>query len=65
MQRRAIISLLASLALAPIASGNSLAQEEPVTLRIASAFDQNTDMMVAAQRFADLVKERSEGSIDV
>jgi len=65
MQRRAIISLLASLALAPIASGNSLAQEEPVTLCIASAFDQNTDMMVAAQRFADLVKERSEGSIDV
>lgn len=40
------------------------AQDKPVTLRIASAFDQGTDMMQAAKRFADLVKERSGGSID-
>jgi len=65
MQRRAIIGLLACLVLAPIASGMSFAQDSAVTLRVASAFDLNTDMMKAAQRFADLVKERSKGSIGV
>src|SRR4051812_5739697 len=41
------------------------AQDKQVTLRLASAFDQSTDMLKAATRFGELVKERSKGSIDV
>ncbi len=41
------------------------AQDRPVTLRLASAFDEKTDMMQAAKRFADLAKERSGGTVDV
>lgn len=48
-----------------MAGAAAQAQEKNVTLRIASAFDQNTDMMLAARRFGELVKERSGGTIDV
>jgi tripartite ATP-independent transporter DctP family solute receptor len=64
MQRRTILGVAAALALS-LAAGRADAQDKPVTIRIASAFDQTTDMMQAAKRFADLVKERSGGSIDV
>ena len=37
-------------------AGRADAQDKPVTIRIASAFDQTTDMMQAAKRFADLVE---------
>ena len=46
-------------------AGVAAAQDKPVTIRIASAFDQATDMMKAAQRFGELVKQRSNGTIDV
>jgi len=64
MMTRILAALVAVLTLGG-ASGTALAQDKKVTLRIASAFDQNTDMMQAAKRFGDLVKERSGGSIDV
>lgn len=57
-------ALVAALLLAGVVPAVK-AQDKKVTLRIASAFDQNTDMMKAARRFGDLVKERSGGSIDV
>jgi tripartite ATP-independent transporter DctP family solute receptor len=64
MHRRTFLGVAAALALS-FAAGSADAQDKPVTIRIASAFDQTTDMMQAAKRFADLVKERSGGSIDV
>jgi TRAP-type transport system periplasmic protein len=63
--RRALLLGFAALAIAVALVSPVVPQERPVTLRIASAFDQATDMMQAAKRFADLVKERSKGSIDV
>jgi tripartite ATP-independent transporter DctP family solute receptor len=65
MQRRTVFTLLGGLALGVLSAGQGFAQDKPVTIRIASAFEQSTDMMQAAKRFADLVKERSKGSIDV
>ncbi|HYF56409.1 MAG TPA: TRAP transporter substrate-binding protein [Salinarimonas sp.] len=65
MQRRTLLGLLGGLALGVLAASPGYAQGKPVTIRIASAFEQSTDMMQAAKRFADLVKERSKGSIDV
>jgi tripartite ATP-independent transporter DctP family solute receptor len=56
-----------ALAAAPVlvlASG-AVAQDKPVTLRMASAFDEKTDMMQAAKRLADLMKERTAGSVDI
>ena len=41
------------------------AQDKPVILRLASAFDEKTDMIRAAKRFADLVKERTGGTVDI
>ena len=64
MMTRILAALVAVVTLGG-ASGTAVAQDKKVTLRIASAFDQNTDMMQAAKRFGDLVKERSGGSIDV
>jgi TRAP-type transport system periplasmic protein len=61
MLRRTILGWTAALAL----TGVVQAQDRPVTLRMASAFDQSTDMMQAAKRFADLARERSGGSIDI
>lgn len=44
---------------------NVMAQDRSVTLRLASAFDEKTDMMQAAKKLADLVKERSGGTVDI
>jgi TRAP-type transport system periplasmic protein len=41
------------------------AQDKKVTLRIASAFNENTDMMQAAKRFGELVAQKSGGSVEV
>src|SRR5215204_4950820 len=41
------------------------AQDKPVILRLASAFDEKTDMIQAAKRFADLVKERTGRTVDI
>lgn len=41
------------------------AQDKKVTLRIASAFNDSTDMMQAAKRFGELVAQKSGGSIEV
>jgi TRAP-type C4-dicarboxylate transport system substrate-binding protein len=40
----------------------AIAQDRPVTLRLASAFDEKTDMMQAAKKLADLMKERTGGT---
>lgn len=64
MKGRYWARLALGLALAAVVSTAS-AQDKSVTLRIASAFDAATDMMVAARRFGDLVKERSKGTIEV
>src|SRR6476620_10384399 len=63
MLRRTLLGLMGGFALA--AASPALAQDKPVTIRLASAFDQGTDMMRAAQKFADLVRERSKGSMEV
>src|SRR3954470_14531946 len=66
MDRRSFSrNLLCAAALVLLAPSGAQAQDKQVTLRLASAFDQSTDMLKAATRFADLVKERSKGSIDV
>jgi TRAP-type transport system periplasmic protein len=65
MLRRSALGLLGCFAFGLATPATSLAQEKPVTIRVASAFDLSTDMMQAAKRFADLVKDRSKGSIDV
>jgi TRAP-type transport system periplasmic protein len=59
-----IVAALATLAVVAVAA-TAAAQDRKVTLRIASAFNESTDMMLAAKRFGDLVRERSGGSIDV
>jgi TRAP-type transport system periplasmic protein len=59
-----IVAALATVALVAVATA-AAAQDRKVTLRIASAFNEGTDMMQAAKRFGDLVRERSGGSIDV
>ncbi|MFC7396401.1 TRAP transporter substrate-binding protein [Chelatococcus sp. GCM10030263] len=64
MLRRIFLGLIGSCALG-LAAGPTIAQDKVVTIRLASAFDQGTDMMRAAKRFADLVNERSKGAIDV
>jgi tripartite ATP-independent transporter DctP family solute receptor len=63
MRRRTLLVLAAGLTLA--AAPPALAQDKPATIRIASAFEQTTDMMRAAARFAELAKQRSGGTIDV
>jgi len=61
-QRGAFIAAAAALALcAPYAA----AQERAVTLRLASAFDEKTDMIQAARKLADLMKERTGGTVDI
>jgi tripartite ATP-independent transporter DctP family solute receptor len=65
MHRRNLLGLMGCLAICAAAPSSSFAQDKAVTIRVASAFEQSTDMMKAAQKFADLVKERSKGSIDV
>ncbi|RDI50491.1 TRAP transporter substrate-binding protein [Microvirga subterranea] len=65
MLRRAALGLLGCLSLTVVAPALSFAQDKKVTIRIASAFEQTTDMMQAAKRFADLVKERSQDNIEV
>jgi TRAP-type transport system periplasmic protein len=65
MLRRSALKLLGYLTLGALSPELSLAQDKAVTIRVASAFEQSTDMMQAAKRFADVVKERSKGSIDV
>jgi TRAP-type transport system periplasmic protein len=66
MQRRTTLGLLtlAAISLA-LAAPASLAQDKKVTLRLASAFDQATDMMKSARRFGELVQAKSNGSIEV
>jgi TRAP-type transport system periplasmic protein len=59
--RRVVLSAAAALVL----TGDAMAQDKPVTLRLASAFDEKTDMMQAAKRLADTLRERTGGSIDV
>jgi tripartite ATP-independent transporter DctP family solute receptor len=58
------IALSAAAAVLLFASG-AAAQDKPVTLRLASAFDEKTDMMQAAKKLADLVRERTGGSVDI
>jgi TRAP-type transport system periplasmic protein len=65
MLRRKFVGLVGGLTLSLLAAAPALSQSKPVTIRIASAFDQGTDMMQAAKRFGDIVKERSKGAIDV
>lgn len=59
--RRAALFAAALLATTTAAT----AQDRPVTLRLASAFDEKTDMMQAAKKLADLMKERSGGTVDI
>ncbi|WP_309084943.1 TRAP transporter substrate-binding protein [Chelativorans sp.] len=52
---------LAATALASIAQ----VQAADVTIRVASAFNDGTDMIRAAMRFGEIVEEKSGGAIDV
>src|SRR5215204_144982 len=61
-QRGAFIAAAAGLALC---AGQAVAQERAVTLRLASAFDEKTDMIQAAKKLADLMKERTGGTVDI
>jgi len=58
------LTAFAAIALVALASTGN-AQDRKVTLRIASAFNEDTDMMQAAKRFGELVRERSGGTIEV
>lgn len=59
------VILVVSIGLVGAAGTNETSAEKEVTLRIASAFEQNTSMLRAAQRFSELVQQRSNGSIKV
>ena len=61
-QRGAFIAAAAGLALC---ATHAVAQERAVTLRLASAFDEKTDMIQAAKKLADLMKERTGGTVDI
>ncbi|MFL5112943.1 MAG: TRAP transporter substrate-binding protein [Microvirga sp.] len=61
-QRGAFIAAAAGLALCATLAA---AQERTVTLRLASAFDEKTDMIQAAKKLADLMKERTGGTVDI
>src|SRR5918998_304257 len=56
---------LCAAATVVLLTGGAIAQDKAVTLRLASAFDEKTDMMQAAKRLADLLKERTGGSVDI
>lgn len=61
--RKTIAALAAGAASLLAASTAALAQD--VTIQIASAFNEDTDMMKAAKKFGELVQERSDGAIEV
>jgi TRAP-type transport system periplasmic protein len=61
-QRGAFMAAAAALALS---ATHAAAQERAVTLRLASAFDEKTDMIQAARKLADLMKERTGGTVDI
>src|SRR3954451_12609912 len=61
-QRGAFIAAAAGLALC---ATQTVAQERAVTLRLAGAFDEKTDMIQAARKLADLMKERTGGTVDI
>src|SRR5215211_3021407 len=61
-QRGAFMAAAAGLALC---ATHAVAQERAVTLRLASAFDEKTDMIQAARKLADLMKERTGGTVDI
>ncbi len=60
---KTIAALFAGAASLVAVSTAALAQD--VTIQIASAFTEDTDMMKAAKRFGELVEERSNGEIEV
>jgi TRAP-type transport system periplasmic protein len=64
MPHRQFFALAAAVTLG-LGSLSTPAVAQVTTLRIASAFDLTTDMMQAAKKFGDLVRERSAGAIDV
>lgn len=59
------LCLIAATTLLAAAVVPAAAQEKKVTLRIASAFTDGTDMIKAAQRFGELVRQKSGGSVEV
>jgi TRAP-type transport system periplasmic protein len=61
-RRACVIAAAVTLAGATLPAA---AQDKKVTLRIASAFNESTDMMQAAKRFGELVSQKSGGSIEV
>ena len=61
-QRGAVMAAAAGIALC---ATHAAAQERAVTLRLASAFDEKTDMIQAARKLADLMKERTGGTVDI
>src|SRR5215218_3584856 len=61
-QRGAFMAAAAGLALCATFAA---AQERAVTLRLASAFDEKTDMIQAARKLAALTKERTGGTVEI
>jgi len=60
------LNLCGTLCLAATAvAAVSQAQAADVTIRVASAFNDGTDMIRAARHFGELVAERSDGAIEV
>jgi TRAP-type transport system periplasmic protein len=55
--------LIAAACVSSLMTGTAFAQS--VTIQLASAFNADTDMMQAAERFGELVAERSGGEIEV
>ena len=63
--KKSLVVVLSALALGISFGHVAQAQTKKVTIRMASAFDQNTSMIRAAQKFAELVGEKSKKQIEV
>lgn len=62
---RSTLALSVSLALAAGAQASEFSDMDPVTLRLAHVVNEQDGFHLAAEKFEELVKERSEGKIDV
>ncbi|MGO2132391.1 MAG: TRAP transporter substrate-binding protein [Halomonas sp.] len=62
---RSTLTLSMSLALAAGAQASELSDMNPVTLRLAHVVNEQDGFHLAAEKFEELVQERSEGKIDV
>ncbi|MDR9439222.1 MAG: TRAP transporter substrate-binding protein [Halomonas sp.] len=62
---RSTLALSVSLAMAAGANASEFTDMEPVTLRLAHVVNEQDGFHIAAEKFEELVEERTEGKVDI